>query len=264
MTLSPVIQGIDFEKLERSFLSGGSSAIVYLTSLPGGGKAVLKCPHKFPRRDKATEAWERESSEHLKREIEILKHLGPHPRIVHFIAACEDELLLEFQSGGGLDQYFTTHPQPSTSTILTWATELGEALAFIHERNVIHGDVSIHNILVTDQNSLVLADFAGSPFFDHRGLVRYGARYTSPSYRPESPQKQDDIFALGSVLYEISSWSRLYPDISVEDDWKIEKDYETGNFPDTSTYILGSVIRQCWNNWFEDAAQFLISLSKIQ
>jgi serine/threonine protein kinase len=89
-------EGVDFRNLKRSYLSAGTSAMVYLTHLPGDMKVVLKSPHKFPCRDKLTESFERESSACLRREIEVLRHLGPHPRIVRFIAACEEELLLEY------------------------------------------------------------------------------------------------------------------------------------------------------------------------
>lgn len=253
---------IDFGKLERCYLSAGTSAIVYRTQLPGGATVVLKSPHKPVAQDEVSRSWEKESVACLKREIEVFKHLGPHPRIVRFIAAYENELLLEYHSKDSLTKYFATKPRVSTPLVLLWAVQLGEALAFLHSKDVIHGDFSAHNILVTDQKTLVLADFAGSPFRGRPCLVCYGTRYTSPNFNPKFPRKQDDFFALGSVLYEICSWKALFPDITIKNDGRIKEAYKAGNFPVTSGYILGNIIQRCWHDEYENAEVLLDSISK--
>jgi serine/threonine protein kinase len=153
-------------------------------------------------------------------------------------------------------------PQPSNVIILSWATQLAEALLFIHSKDVIHGDLSTHNILVTNQEKLVLADFAGSPVHGLTGLVRYGTRHTSPNYKTGHPHIQNDIFAFGSILYEISSWKHLYPEIEIAEEWKIEQAYKAKRFPDTSSYSLHSIIQQCWYDKIKSAEVLLQQIRK--
>jgi serine/threonine protein kinase len=146
--------------------------------------------------------------------------------------------------------------------VLLWAAQLAEALAFIHSKDVIHGDFSSHNVLITDQDTLVLTDFAGSPFRGQAGLVCYGTRYTSPRYDPDSPRKGDDIFAFGSVLYEIGFWTRLFPDIALEE-LKTKEAYKAGDFPEVSAHALGYIILQCWQEEFDDGVVLSNSIQAL-
>jgi serine/threonine protein kinase len=254
-------EGIDFRKLKLSFLSAGSTALVY-TTLYEGVKVALKGPHQFLERTKDAEALARENLASLRREIEIYKHLGPHHSIIHFIAASEDQLLLAYYQKGCLTQYIRANPQPPISRLLLWAAQLADALVFIHSKDVIHADLCTNNVFVSDQDTLILGDFAGSPYCGNPGFVRYSTRYTSPRFVSQSPQQQNDIFALGSVLYEISSWGFLFPEIAFEDECKIEEAYKAGRFPDTSSYALGDVIQRCWHHKFNNAEELLNHIRK--
>lgn len=46
--------------------------------------------------------------------------------------------------------------------ILGWAQQIVDALCFVHSKCIMHGDLSIHNILLDGHLNTKLADFAGS------------------------------------------------------------------------------------------------------
>lgn len=52
-----------------------------------------------------------------------------------------------------------------------------------------------------------------------------------------------EVFAVGSLIYEISTGKRPYDDI--EDD-EVESLFRQGVFPGTADVYLGDIIRKCW------------------
>jgi hypothetical protein len=73
-----------------------------------------------------------------------------------------------------------------------------------------------------------------------------GVRYAKPQYsgNPHSTA-EDDIFALGTVLYELDCGKRLFEGQSSRDIYRHLRDLE---FPDLSmaTLPLRDIIKKCW------------------
>lgn len=88
--------------------------------------------------------------------------------------------------------------------------QLCDGLAFIHERALVHRDVKPSNVLVSDDGCAKLVDFglvklttsSGNTTATGRVVGTY--RYMSPEQaRGESVDGRSDLYAVGSVLYEM-------------------------------------------------------------
>ncbi|OIT00004.1 PREDICTED: probable serine/threonine-protein kinase ifkC [Nicotiana attenuata] len=94
--------------------------------------------------------------------------------------------------------------------VLRYLKELLEGLQFIHEKGVIHGDLSRDNIFLDDHDHIKIGDFGlarntrdGSiPFGDGLGNMMY--RAPELSIDPRLISTKSDMFSLGLVLFELS------------------------------------------------------------
>ncbi|RHZ66348.1 uncharacterized protein CDV56_106941 [Aspergillus thermomutatus] len=89
--------------------------------------------------------------------------------------------------------------------------QAAEALRFIHSRNVIHSDFGSHNFLIQEDGTLALADFGGSRIDNTSAVVSYSTRYARPCSDSDDLDSTeiDDLFALGTIIYEISVGHQL-------------------------------------------------------
>jgi calcium-dependent protein kinase len=93
--------------------------------------------------------------EHLvdvRREVEVLRHLTPHPRIVRLLDALEDErsvhLVLELCKGGELVDVVAAAGRFTERDAAVAMRALLEAVAFCHEMGVCHRDLKLDNLLI--------------------------------------------------------------------------------------------------------------------
>lgn len=101
----------------------------------------------------------------------------------------------------------------------------------------------------------MLADFYGSILDGSQSEVSTGSRYSRPltiEERQLNQTEKDDIFALGSVIYEIESGHRLYADKTEREIYKL---FQLRQFPDISNIVapLRYVIEKCWRDQYESA-----------
>eukprot|EP00930_Biecheleria_cincta_P017085 TRINITY_DN13683_c0_g1_i1.p1 TRINITY_DN13683_c0_g1~~TRINITY_DN13683_c0_g1_i1.p1 ORF type:complete len:648 (+),score=92.61 TRINITY_DN13683_c0_g1_i1:56-1999(+) len=114
----------------------------------------------------------------LQREVDILKRLPPHENLVRFVDAVEDGhwfiFILEFVRGGDLFNALTRRPvgpkkRPcfAEEEVVFILRQLVEGLQFLHDHQVIHRDLKLENILVTQEvieGSRVFCDVKISDF----------------------------------------------------------------------------------------------------
>jgi eukaryotic-like serine/threonine-protein kinase len=95
--------------------------------------------------------------------------------------------------------------------------QVAHALAAAHRAQVVHRDISPHNILVSDTGAIKLIDFgiARTQNEDARttpGTFRGRFGYMAPEYIQGRPcDHRVDLFALGVVMWETFTRRRLYP-----------------------------------------------------
>ena len=122
---------------------------------------------------------------------------------------------------------------------------------------MIHGDFDCHNFLVRKDGSLALSDFGGSVIDGSMAQVGYASRYQRPcavSEKLATATIKDDIFALGSVLYEISTGLRLFVDI-------LKQRYP--NLAAVPEARMRTAILKCWNCEYETAEEVLHDIRGI-
>jgi serine/threonine protein kinase len=144
-------------------------------------------------------------------------HRIDHPHVLAPLGwAAEDDVALiamELVSGGSLRDLVARQgllPQPVVALLLA---QLLDALAAVHERGVVHGDVKPANLLVRDgpRPHLLLADFGvATSTRDAVRVVTQGPVGT-PAYLPPErlagadPHPSQDVYAAGLVACRLLS-----------------------------------------------------------
>lgn len=111
---------------------------------------------------------------------------------------------------------------------------------------MIHADISPRNFLVADDLSIKLCDFAGSAIGDLQPLVEEEDRYRISPWSPRT--FKTDLFALGCLIYEISTGIRPYDEI--EDTEEVGKLYNAQIFPKLDGLKYEKIIYKCWTSQY--------------
>jgi len=152
----------------------------------------------------------------------------------------------------------------------SWARQAIEAVIYIHSRDVIHGDLGIHNILVGPEYNLRLADFGGSSLGGNAMQVECSPRY----HRPHSwrfpirgiddvteawkiPTPVMDTYALGTVLYEILTGAQLHKDKTYDEIRTLTTQQRWPNLGVITNPGLRSIISKCWEEQYRSAQDIL-------
>ena len=182
---------------DYELLSDSGHNLVYRAQM-GGKWVVLKAA-------KPNEGEQTRNQLLLEREFEIMHRLDSI-YVVQTIAMVDDpqlgrSILMGYVHGRPLDRFIAENP--SSAERRRVADELMEALIFLHERQIVHGDLKPSNILITDSDNHVrLIDFG---FSDNEAFIAKNIG-TSPSI--SSPEQlptdvllpERDIYALGKML----------------------------------------------------------------
>lgn len=164
-------------------------------------------------------------------------------------------MLFEYQPGGTLRETFRSNNNNNglqKSDLFKYSTQIVEGLEFLHSKDVVHGDISLDNILITSNGDVILCDLASSALEGHK------LPETSYELRSKRPYVQnridvvDDIFAVGSILFEMETGQAPFHDKSPE---KVKKLYSKGIFPSTHRLKLHPIIQKCWHSQFLRASE---------
>jgi serine/threonine protein kinase len=204
-----------------------------------------------------------ETSSNLTREYEINKALGSHEHITTCYGIVHDRehnviaLKLRRASKGNLRHFIEDTPDiPSIAERVDVVVILAESVAYLHSRGVIWGDLSIRNVLVFQDGNLKLCDFASS--FLEGVYPEFGNQTYEPRYCPALPEShvyklsmmQRELYALGSAIYETTSWKRPYEGVE-GDIWDI---VEGGTMPVIGEdNVAREIITRCWNFGYDSA-----------
>jgi serine/threonine protein kinase len=153
---------------------------------------------------------------HLLREARLLKLLK-HPHLLPILDIGIHEntpyQVTEYAPRGSLRDHINRQssrsvPVQESSTILS---QIGQALQYVHQLNIIHGNLKPENILFAASGNVLLTDFTIHILLDSAGGAYKhnigSARYLAPEQFQGIASKASDQYALGCIGYELFTGS---------------------------------------------------------
>lgn len=160
---------------------------------------------KYIRKDEVVRS---ESVRNMIRERRMLEHLN-HPFLCNLRYSFQDVeylyIVVDLMNGGDL-RFHITRKTFTEEAVRFWIAELGCALRYIHQQNVVHRDVKPDNVLLDSEGHVHLADFnvatdltPGKPLTSKSGTLAYLAPEV---YRGKGYGAEVDWWSLGVLFYE--------------------------------------------------------------
>jgi serine/threonine protein kinase len=244
----------DFTFINATCIGRGGSGIVFVIDR----KKVIKA---FPCGDEGCKSLERER--HV---FDRLQRNGYSKHFVRFyeewasglvLERCERTLREELMS-------FTEGEQPPFA--MQWSQDICMGLSFLHQNDIYHGDLGCQNIMLDQDNKAKLCDFAGSRLKEGEvwkdAWISYEVRSQHPKYRGQQPNLETEIFALGSVLFEI--WTSR-PPFASESNFFVRQNFQAYVFPVSSVKSsqVQTIIHNCWRGVYKDVQQVIQQLESV-
>lgn len=149
-----------------------------------------------------------------------------HPNLAHVIeVGVQDHwpyVASDRALGTTLGEWLATQPRPAPLEVAGLLCQALQGLAFAHDSGVVHGDVQLHNVLVSPQGQVRVAALAaldtasaapapGQAPADHGGVLDGGA------LRAQRDGAQRDVLACGLLLHQMLAGAPVLdePDIAV-------------------------------------------------
>jgi serine/threonine protein kinase len=154
-----------------------------------------------------------------------------HPNIITIYdigqADGADFIAMECVPGSSLDKLIAPKGLP-LAEVLSYATQIADALAAAHTVGIVHRDIKPANVIVTAEGQVKVLDFGLAkleerslgpqddtrtlaPTLTEEGMVMGTVAYMSPEQaRAEEVDARTDLFSLGAVLYEMATGRRAF------------------------------------------------------
>ncbi|KAF7354912.1 Protein kinase domain-containing protein [Mycena sanguinolenta] len=194
------------KKMGQQVAGGGFGDI--WKGMVGGQTVAVKSMRQFAEDDVKA------SLKKLGREATIWRQLS-HPNLLPFFGLYVLDnrpcLISPWMENGDLRHFLSSAP-PDTDRISLIA-DVAMGLEYLHDENIVHGDLKTPNILVTPSGRACITDFGLSTIVDELSLKmtfssrngRAGTvRYQAPELlKGSSNHYGSDVYAFGCVFYEI-------------------------------------------------------------
>ncbi|WP_455628148.1 serine/threonine-protein kinase [Parabacteroides chinchillae] len=154
--------------------------------------------------------------EKLIKEAKILSDVH-HPYIVNVLEVFEENntayIVMEYISGNSLKYMMDKEGVLPEPIVLKYVRQIGEALQFVHEKNILHLDIKPSNILIDKDDNARLIDFGVSKRYDieeqetSTTMLTLSKGFASvEQYDNEGTQLFSpcpDIYSLGATMYNL-------------------------------------------------------------
>lgn len=146
-------------------------------------------------------------------EVNAVKGLD-HPGIPQVIEVGEDEeavyIVQELIEGESFRQIIKNNGAIDDETIILWMGDVADALAYLHQKNIIHRDIKPTNIMVTSEGRIKLIDFGLAKEIEQVDAADsrvIGTRNYTPPERYEGlpADVRTDIYEFGTTFYNLAT-----------------------------------------------------------
>ncbi|MFO7781024.1 MAG: serine/threonine-protein kinase [Spirochaetia bacterium] len=194
----------------------------------GGMGAVYKAEHptlsRFVIIKKLTLRGDASMRERFRREAQIMMDFTSDYLVNvydHFREGSSYYIVLEYVDGPSLETLLRKERYLPEHVALRIFRSSCRALQYAHERGVVHRDIKPGNILISTDGHVKLVDFGIASIHGGQSedsLTREGMTLGTPSYMPpeqyadsRSVDKRADIYAMGVMLYEMTTGKKPFP-----------------------------------------------------
>ena len=143
-----------YELITPPYKQGGMATIWYGRDRKTGKPCIIKTPRRGTTMDNVYLDKLMLEASYLKR----LKHAGIVKYLDNFYFKGEFNLVMEYVNGETVMAASPRTPYQE-SQVIAWASQLLDALAYIHEAGVIHRDINPKNIMLSSNGTVKLIDF---------------------------------------------------------------------------------------------------------
>ncbi|ORX82673.1 Pkinase-domain-containing protein [Basidiobolus meristosporus CBS 931.73] len=148
----------------------------------------------------------------IKREVNVLSSLD-HPNIVRLFEVIETDkyigIIIEYASGGELFDHILAHRYLKEREACRLFAQLISGVSYMHEKNVVHRDLKLENLLLDRNRNIIITDFGFANQFSSPTNDLMATSCGSPCYAaPELVVSEGmyvgtavDIWSCGVILY---------------------------------------------------------------
>lgn len=205
-----------------------------------------------------------------------LDELGEHPQIPTLLAYFEQDqylyLVQQFIEGQSLLQVMRQQGPFDERQIRDVLSDVLPVLRFIHQRQVIHRDITPANILRRRADErLVLIDFGVAKQLDHQTAAEPGTRIGTEGYAPMEQFRggkaypASDLYSLGATCLHLMTQTRpdsLYDPLNGQWIWREHLQREKGIVvSDQLALILDQMLKDLVNERYQSADEVMRDLN---
>lgn len=194
-------------QLSEELGSGGMGTVYRAIDLLTGGTVAMKRIHYSFVNDDAASKKELEILHHsLASEFQTLASLR-HPNIITVYDYGLDEAYVPYFTMSLLNKpHIITQNAHAVDFRLRlhWLIQILQALAYLHQNDILHRDIKPSNLLVMNEQEVKLVDFGLATPRNQLSVGLGTLAYMPPEFfKKTTPDVRSDIYALGLVAYEL-------------------------------------------------------------
>ncbi|PRP81755.1 putative receptor protein kinase [Planoprotostelium fungivorum] len=252
---------VDYDELKDKVMIGqGAFGIVYKATWRNMTVAL-----KQIRAEYVTEAQVRD----FLHEVQIVQNLRGHPNVVLFLGITFPpqplSLLTEYCGGGSLHSYLNRSEAVPESQKFYFIQKIALGMLHLHEEKIIHRDLAVRNILLSEHMEPKVSDFGMS----RETVDKDSAQQTQSNVGPikwMSPEAirdreysvKSDSFSFGVVIWEILTCQEPWGDMTpIEVAFAVINEGKRLDIPKDCHPALSELMQQCWSSQPEDRPDFL-------